>query len=1037
MKEPGIKSGEKAKESDSRKKSTHPDGKEDRKETERDRRASAKEYSNRKRERGKDEKGERSRHKHSSESSRHKRHRSSSVGSRGRNSKDNSVVSHANDSSDEASDDSRRKLNSKKRNLSPSPISSRRRQVSRSPHSKHSQRRHSPYSSLERSRGRRSRSRSPSSATAMEVSSLLSPFCSKKKAFQAGLWSVWLCGLFLIAVSFYATQRLSSSIKNQISNPKLSDSPKITIFTAPSPFTGSVGARQSLAVRSWLGLSPDITVVLFSQDPSAVFFAGGFGSRVSIEPNIDFTFLNTPFFHSMVARIQASTSDISVLIDPETILLPDFIPTLNHAYKLDHEWLLVASSRHVSDFPFNLDADGKHWLAEDGKRIRTQKLQEFFAQTWQWKHCEGRMLMAWNNQDLPLHGGILPPFLFGKGLHNHWIINEALSSGFRFVFDASWTISNLLLNDLDHESYQSVGGSDSSDSKKRSWEIEANSLLGALYGSLYFHEANYSNLVKFYKCEGHYIFMNTVEDIVYPLRHQRSLSIRKERILVSRKEKKILDCADGIKSLDGIGDCSVKDQLKSLITLSLPFSLDFLLSVVADHNKTIVLAVAGYSYKDILMSWVCRLRHLRISNFLVCALDHEIYDFSVLQGLPVFKDSFAPTNISFNDCHFGTKCFQRVTKVKSRVVLQILKLGYNVLLSDIDIYWFKNPLPLLYSFGPAVLVAQSDEYNTTGPINLPRRLNSGFYYARSDASTIAALEKVVKHAVKSNLSEQPSFYDTLCGEGGSNRVGDDRCLEPETNLTVHFLNRDFFPNGAYQGLWEEKNVKEACVKKGCFILHNNWISGRRRKLERQRCAQLLGLGRKIDRESRLKNLEAAAISLDLSIQLKDITVRIIHAGGREELYKKAIPASQLLEKYPGMCVARPEVFKNPHESLLLAEDKLLPGNKYYIIPSTTVKKLKRKHEKAKAKARAKEPEPAEDEEPMLYWKVAADISVDYSEESVCSAKDYYVSRERWSRCLLKKCRKEKKPFVPPIQKPKMWRGLGWEPSLNSVKELSP
>lgn len=55
-----------------------------------------------------------------------------------------------------------------------------------------------------------------------------------------------------------------------------------------------------------------------------------------------------------------------------------------------------------------------------------------------------------------------------------------------------------------------------------------------------------------------------------------------------------------------------------------------------------------------------------------------------------------------------------MTKVKSRVVLQILNLGYNVLMSDVDVYWFKNPLPLLSSFGPAILVAQSDEYNIAG-----------------------------------------------------------------------------------------------------------------------------------------------------------------------------------------------------------------------------------------------------------------------------------------------------------------------------------
>jgi hypothetical protein len=95
------------------------------------------------------------------------------------------------------------------------------------------------------------------------------------------------------------------------------------------------------------------------------------------------------------------------------------------------------------------------------------------------------------------------------------------------------------------------------------------------------------------------------------------------------------------------------------------------------------------------------------------------------------------------------------------------------------------------------------------------------------------MEKVVKHAANSGLSEQPSFYDTLCGEGGAYRVGDNRCVEPETNLTVYFLDRDLFPNGAYQDLWQKKNVKAACVKKGCIVLHNNWISGRLKKLERQ------------------------------------------------------------------------------------------------------------------------------------------------------------------------------------------------------------
>ncbi|KAK8310476.1 hypothetical protein V6Z12_D02G188700 [Gossypium hirsutum] len=509
----------------------------------------------------------------------------------------------------------------------------------------------------------------------------------------------------------------------------------------------------------------------------------------------------------MVAKSRAFKSDIYVFMDTETILLPDFVLALNYAHNLDDDWLLFASPRDVPNFPFYLDEDRKHWL-KDGQRIRIQELQDTLGSSWQWSCCDSRMVIAWNNGVMPLHHGVLPPFLYGKGVYNHWLINEALSSGLRFVFDASWTISNIALGDSRRQSNRLVKSSNVSDIEKGSWEYDCNSHLAAVYGLSSLHGFNYSAVMK--------------------------LSLWKRHIPNCWRSKTTLACVvRTIKTWNETSGCSLKDGSVHTKTLKLSFSLESLLAITADENKTVVLTVAGYSYKDMLMSWVCRLRRLRITNFLVSSLDYETYQFSVMQGLPVFNDPSAPSNISFNDCHFGTECFQRVTKVKSRLVLKILKLGYNVLLSDVDVYWFKNPLPLLSSFGPATLAAQSDEYNQTRPINLPRRLNSGFYFAHSDAPTISAMGKVVRHAATSGLTEQPSFYDTLCGEWGSTRKGDNRCVEPGTNLTVHFLDRNLFPNGAYLGLWERKNVKSACKKQGCLVLHNNWISGRVKKLERQ------------------------------------------------------------------------------------------------------------------------------------------------------------------------------------------------------------
>ncbi|ONK72506.1 uncharacterized protein A4U43_C04F20130 [Asparagus officinalis] len=631
---------------------------------------------------------------------------------------------------------------------------------------------------------------------------------SSKTRMKLGFLGSSLCllGFFLFAASLYSAiqnQNLQQKDPNTRNARKFEvidfGFPNITIFSATRPFyddgLDSVGARQEIAIRSWLRLSPNVNVVLFGQHPSVLTFASNFGNRVVVESGIDFTFLGTPFFHSMVARSQASHAGISLLVDPETILLPDIITTLHYVHKLNRDWFLTSVSSSIPRFPFLLDDTGQNWLQKDGKRIGAKK--EFLVQNRQWRNCGERILMAWNTGDPPLHAGIIPPFAYNRGLHNEWLVNEVLSSDFRIVIDATLAAPGFYL--------ESLSVSPSSKLNK-TWEDEGNHHLASLYGSLYFRP-NTTISFRLTKCSGQYCLFDSANGTVYFLNDFANPSWLSEKFLQFWRRKEWTNLMKDVHLWDRNVPCSKwhKVSFKMPRELSLSLSLNSLLQIIANKDKSVVLAVAGDNYRDMLMSW----------------------------GLPVFKDPLAPSNISFDDCHFGTKCFQRVTKVKSRIVLQILKLGYNVLMSDVDVYWFENPMPFLHSFGSATLLAMSDEFNKTEPINLPRRLNSGFYFARSDPVTIAALKKVVKHASTSDLSEQPSFYDVLCGEGGANRVGDDRCFEPETKLTVIFLNRSSFPNGAYKGLWEKSNVRLACLKLGCVVLHNNWISGRKRKFERQ------------------------------------------------------------------------------------------------------------------------------------------------------------------------------------------------------------
>ncbi|KAG4936091.1 hypothetical protein JHK82_050373 [Glycine max] len=374
-------------------------------------------------------------------------------------------------------------------------------------------------------------------------------------------------------------------------------------------------------------------------------------------------------------------------------------------------------------------------------------------------------------------------------------------------------------------------------------------------------------------------------------------------------------------------------------------------------------------------------------------------------------------------------------------------------------------------------------------------------------------------------------------------------MEPETNLTVHFLARDLFPNGAYQELRREKNVKEAGLKKGSYIIHNNWISGRLKKLERQvlsglweydpattmclrcrhaskrdgetfrvhnnfevqamlkRVVHSLGLVEHRERGSRRQNhLKGHEPPSELNSQSKDFVVRVTHAGGHQEVYRHAVPASQLMRKHPGMCVARPEVFKVPHQSVLWHEEILVPGHRYILISFRHVEKLKRKlleEEKNKEangvvletktrspsghKDKVKVPNGVAGHETLETKitnglshkenekmketngvsgqgvletrltvspkdKVNTEETVDTNmegslgeggvEESFSSARDFYVPKEKSTSTTTRPPRRKgikgKKPFEAPLPKQRLYnRGLGWQPSLPSVKELSP
>ncbi|CAM0954617.1 unnamed protein product [Alopecurus aequalis] len=500
--------------------------------------------------------------------------------------------------------------------------------------------------------------------------------------------TAWRCliAVLLAAVFFAAALLRRTSSSSRTRSHHLVDegdhrtsAPRVTIFSAPLRPPDGSPRRQELEVRSWLALPVDVSVVLLGHHPSVLALAARFGHRVTVEAAIDSSFTGTPFFHSMVARAQAANSDICVLVDADVVLLPETVTLLKKFSRIDRDWLLVSLSRNISSL---------------------NKLQEVPADKWAADSSNRGIILAWNSPRNPLVAGVVPSFLYGRGTHSWWLIHEVLSSQMRLVFDASSIVFGLSPEDFSAK--HAAGSSNSGRLLDGSWEYGANRHLSAVYGSYCYPSSGRYHSPMLYKVEKH------SEDYMLSKVEVPTLSH-----FVIGKEQSVHEEVDNPWNKENI--CS-SNHLQShssgtLKAADVPYSLRALLQFVADENRSVVLGVAGASYREMLMSWVCRLRHLGVTNFVVCAMDQETYEFSVLQGLPVFRDPLSPKNVSFDDCHFGTQCFKRVTKVKSRIVLEILRMGYNVLLSDVDVYWFNNPVQFLHSLGPATFAAQSDEYN--------------------------------------------------------------------------------------------------------------------------------------------------------------------------------------------------------------------------------------------------------------------------------------------------------------------------------------
>lgn len=247
----------------------------------------------------------------------------------------------------------------------------------------------------------------------------------------------------------------------------------------------------------------------------------------------------------------------------------------------------------------------------------------------------------------------------------------------------------------------------------------------------------------------------------------------------------------------------------------------------ASPGKEIVISFCNYSFLDLAFNWLHNVLKMGISNYLLVALDpraHEVLTQKEVQTCMLPKEDEVLWGEDSEN--FGTVGFKAICNEKPFLVLEIVKDGWDVLWTDVDIVWLSNPFP--YFTDVDFTVQQDDD-----------GLCAGFFLLRSTPAGLAWMQRVVDYL-------NPFIDDQISMR---------RNIADEKRMTWQYLPRTLFPNGsAYFDLKipQRKNITPV-------IIHNNCIIGHRSKVERFQAYGLWFLGPEPPKPSLPTTISPAAV----------------------------------------------------------------------------------------------------------------------------------------------------------------------------------
>ncbi|KAG7367502.1 nucleotide-diphospho-sugar transferase [Nitzschia inconspicua] len=163
------------------------------------------------------------------------------------------------------------------------------------------------------------------------------------------------------------------------------------------------------------------------------------------------------------------------------------------------------------------------------------------------------------------------------------------------------------------------------------------------------------------------------------------------------------------------------------------------MNVKKDKSRIIVVLTCNKGQSELFRNFVCnaRAKGLNLSHVVMFATDLDTHKLSQELGISSYYDESIFGDMPEQAANrYADMIFTRMMMAKIYCVHLALTSGYSVLFQDVDVVWYKNPLPYLESdtFSEFDMVFQDD--GSRQARFSPYSPNSGFYYVRRNDKTL-------------------------------------------------------------------------------------------------------------------------------------------------------------------------------------------------------------------------------------------------------------------------------------------------------------